>query len=201
MESNRRLREEFARTCFETLLQFSFIGPKGNPQLFIQNNTPTHLTNKGPQVSLRDQYQMTDFGSNGLTPAQVSASCFSQEVGLVNRLAVTSLLQRFHDVIVKFVEDEKMSGKCPLARHRVAEMSFVLKALATLIVSLKKTPPDSVEEGVWMQLINLYPHLVNCTTSSNFSILQVNRSLKEVLQEYMDLLRPPETSAVKANQM
>lgn len=222
MDSNRRLREEFARTCFETLLQFSFLGPKGNPKLFLQNPSPGNLmqvpesnghvashshhdkesrqetllpssfvTIKGLDANQHHPHQTMEFGKNGMTPLQVTATCFSPEVGLVNRLAVTSLLKRFHEVIVKFVEDEKLSGKCPLARHRVSEMSFVLKALSTLICSLKKAPVDSIEEVVWLQLINLYPHLVDCTTSSNFSVMQVNRSLQEVLREYKDLLQPP----------
>lgn len=127
-------------------------------------------------------------GHHGLDPSGLSTGTPTLEVGLVNRLAVTSLLQRFNDVVVKYVQDERLSGKCPLARHRVAEISFVLKALATLIQSLKKAPPESVEEGVWDQLINLYPQLVDCTTSS---FVQVNRCLQEVLKEYKDLLRPP----------
>ena len=65
------------------------------------------------------------------------------EIGLVNKLAVTSLLQRFNDVVKKYVEDENLSGKCPLPRHRMAEISFVLKALATLVCSLKKAPKET----------------------------------------------------------
>ncbi|RWS16385.1 hypothetical protein B4U79_07473 [Dinothrombium tinctorium] len=156
-DSTRKLREEFARSCFETLLQFSFLGPKGNPNLFIQS---------------------TGHGS-------------VSEVGLVNKLAVTSLLQRFHEVVIKYVEDEKLSGKCPLPRHRMGEISFVLQALATLASSLKKVPPETVEDGVWDQLISLYPHLVDCTLSN---CAQVNRSLREVLHEYKDLLSPPHHS-------
>ena len=98
------------------------------------------------------------------------------EIGLVNKLAVASLLSRFHEVIVKFIEDEKLNGKCPLARHRVAEITFVLKALATLISSLKRAPPGSVEKSVWVQLIDLYPRLVDCTTTTSAG--QVNQSLK-----------------------
>jgi hypothetical protein len=159
VDSSRKLREEFARVCFETLLQFSFLGPKGNPNLFIQSS--------GPGQAMP-----------GTLP----------DIGLVNRLAVTSLLQRFNEVVIKYVEDEKLSGKCPLPRHRMAEVSFVLKALATLVASLKKAPPETVEDGVWEQLISLYPHLVDCTTSN---CPQVNRSLREVLHEYKDLLCPP----------
>ncbi|CAL1538550.1 unnamed protein product, partial [Lymnaea stagnalis] len=67
-ESSRKLREDFARTCFETLLQFSFVSD-----------------------TVSEQGQLT-------------------------RLAVMSLLRRCHDVITKYVEDERLSGKCPLPR-------------------------------------------------------------------------------------
>jgi hypothetical protein len=116
------LREEFAKACFETLLQFSFFGPKGNPNLFIQPSNGTSNT-------------------SGVT--QTDAHSVHAEIGLVNRLAVSSLLQRFHDVVCKYVNDEQLSGKCPLPRHRMSEISFVLKALATLISSLKKAPPET----------------------------------------------------------
>lgn len=33
------------------------------------------------------------------------------------KLAVTSLLHRFREVLVKYVEDEKLSGKAPLPRY------------------------------------------------------------------------------------
>lgn len=108
--ASHRLREEFARACFETLLQFSFLGPKGNPGLFMPAEAPL--------------------------PPEAT-------VGIVNKLAVTSLLSRFTEVTVQYVTDERLAGKCPLPRHRMAEISFVLKALATLISSLKKAPPDS----------------------------------------------------------
>ena len=72
-ESSRKLREEFAKSCFETLLQFSFI---------MQQQT------------------------GGST----------EEEGAITRLAVTALLQRCRDVMLKFVADERLSGKCPLPR-------------------------------------------------------------------------------------
>ncbi|CAN7938580.1 unnamed protein product [Ixodes hexagonus] len=148
-ESTRKLREEFAKACFETLLQFSFLGGIVLP-----------------------------------------------EGGVVNRLAVTSLLHRFQEVICHYVEDEQLSGKCPLPRHRMAEISFVLKAVATLTASLKKAPPDNVEWSVWEQLIALYPHLVSCSTSTS---AQVCRSLREALHEYADLLAPPRTPPRQRN--
>lgn len=122
---SKKLREEFAKACFETLLQFSFFGPKGNPNLFIQSSNGSPITSAPSTPDLN----------------------FNAEIGLVNRLAVSSLLQRFHDVVCKYVNDEKLSGKCPLPRHRMSEISFVLKALATLISSLKKAPSETSKHG------------------------------------------------------
>ncbi|KAH9494501.1 Endocytosis and vacuole integrity protein [Bulinus truncatus] len=142
-ESSRKLREDFARTCFETLLQFSFV------------------------------------------------SDIVSEQGQLTRLAVMSLLRRCHDVITKYVEDERLSGKCPLPRARLVEMSSVLKAITTLLNSLKKAPKENVEPSVWSKVIKLYPALVECTTSPS---PHVSKSLRDVLHEFYDLLAPPTIS-------
>ncbi|XP_022686091.1 protein MON2 homolog isoform X2 [Varroa jacobsoni] len=167
VESSRKLREEFAKACFETLLQFSFL--EGNA-VTLQPETNLSLTD-GP---------MSSSAQAGAMP--------QQNAGVVSKLAITSLLHRFEEVISSYVEDERLSGKCPLPRHRMSEISFVLKAIATLIASLKKAPRTSVDPSVWKQLIALYPSLVKCTTSSS---PQVCRSLRESLHEYADLLSPP----------
>ncbi|KFM70817.1 Protein MON2-like protein, partial [Stegodyphus mimosarum] len=70
----------------------------------------------------------------------------------------------------------------------MSEISFVLKAVATLAKSLKKADPEKVEWTIWEQLISLYPSLVDCTTSTS---AQVCCSLREALHEYADLLEPP----------
>jgi hypothetical protein len=96
-DSELTLREEFAKTCFETLLQFSLID--GDNKALVVNGDD-----------------------------------------LAGQLAVTSLLQRFQEVLEKYIDDEKLSGKCPLPRYRLSEISFVLKAVTTLIISMKKAP-------------------------------------------------------------
>lgn len=156
-ESVGRLREEFARLCFETLLQYSFVHAGG-----VRPLPPTASAGK-------------EFKDGGNAEA-------------TGRLAVTALLHRFKEVISKYVQDEKLGGKCPLPRHRTAEMAFVLKAASTLTVALKKAPSKSVSNEVWRQLIDMYPPLVECTTSSS---PQVALALKEALSEYHDLMRPP----------
>ena len=77
-DSSRKLREEFAKTCFETLLQFSYINR-----------------------------------------SKADDSC-------ITKLAVISLLQRCQDVVRKYAEDEKLSGKCPLPRYDVINKHIYL---------------------------------------------------------------------------
>jgi len=71
-ESSRKLRESFAKSCFETLLQFSFVTR--------------------------------------------STGASNENDGTITQLAVLSLLDRCKSVLVKFVADERLSGKCPLPR-------------------------------------------------------------------------------------
>ncbi|KAL7044610.1 hypothetical protein ACKWTF_002001 [Chironomus riparius] len=149
-----KLREEFAKTCFETLLQFSL----------LEDNVSKEMT--GIQLT-------------------------NSEGGVAGQLAITALLHRFEEVLKKFNDDERQSGKCPLPRYRLSEISFVLKAVATLIISMKKAPPTKVGKTAWEQLIGLYPYLVDCTTTSS---QEVSRSLREALLQYCDLLNPPPNS-------
>ncbi|XP_031571220.1 protein MON2 homolog isoform X2 [Actinia tenebrosa] len=140
------IREEFAKSCFETLLQFSFVNDS-------------------------HRQDVTD--------------------GQVSELALDAMLSRCQDVLEKYVEDERLSGKCPLPRTRMAEMSFVMKAVSTLIGSLKKMTRDNarvVDPKIWDQVVQLYPRLVECSTCNSN---QVRRALKEALQEYADLLVAP----------
>lgn len=107
-EAELKLREEFAKTCFETLLQFSLLDDQG------AHGGPNSLNNN---------------------------EAVAADGGVAGRLAVTALLHRFQEVLKKFNDDERQSGKCPLPKYRLSEISFVLKAVATLIISMKKAPP------------------------------------------------------------
>ncbi|GAB6021011.1 hypothetical protein CHUAL_003649 [Chamberlinius hualienensis] len=109
--------------------------------------------------------------------------------GVTGKLAVAALLHRFQEVISKYAEDERLAGKCPLPRHRTSEISFVLKAVSTLTVALKKAPSCTVSAEVWQQLIGIYPSLVACITSTSPT---VTRALREALGEYHELLKVPD---------
>lgn len=68
-EIDIRMREEFSKVCFETLLQFSFSNKVSTPQ-----------------------------------------------EGYISRMALSVLLHRAQDVLRRYVEDERLSGRCPLPR-------------------------------------------------------------------------------------
>uniref|UniRef100_A0A8C3XJG2 Protein MON2 homolog n=1 Tax=Chelydra serpentina TaxID=8475 RepID=A0A8C3XJG2_CHESE len=140
-EIDIRMREEFSKMCFETLLQFSF--------------------------------------SNKVTTPQE---------GYISRMALSVLLKRSQDVLHRYIEDERLSGKCPLPRQQVTEIIFILKAVSTLIDSLKKTQPENVDANTWAQVIALYPTLVECITCSSSEVCS---ALKEALVPFKDFMHPP----------
>ncbi|KAI3370638.1 hypothetical protein L3Q82_007206 [Scortum barcoo] len=140
-EVDVRMREEFSKVCFETLLQFSFSNKVSTPQ-----------------------------------------------EGYISRMALSVLLKRSQDVLQRYVEDERLSGRCPLPRQQVTEIIFVLKAISTLMDSLKKTQPENVDGNTWAQVIALYPTLVECITCSSS---EVSSALKEALGPFKDFMQPP----------
>ncbi|KAK2711737.1 hypothetical protein QYM36_012753 [Artemia franciscana] len=111
-----RIREGFAKICFETLLQLSLNGLAdfnfSNGDSESQQNHP-----KGEAANGEDET-------------------------VANRLAVTALLHRFQDVLKRYVHDVKLGGTCPLPTHRVVEATFVLQAVSTLGRSLQDAELD-----------------------------------------------------------
>lgn len=149
------LREDFARCCFEALLQFS------------------------------------NFSQGGTNPGQQEVEANNNDADIVNKLAVDCLLNRFMEVVVKYNHDERLAGKCPLPRHRMSEIVFVLRAMTTLLRSLKKVPTSVVGPRIWEQVLSLYPHLVDFATRNSPSDQVRRDALNEVLLEYGSLLKPP----------
>ncbi|KAG9335215.1 hypothetical protein JZ751_005570 [Albula glossodonta] len=73
--------------------------------------------------------------------------------------------------------------------QQVTEIIFVLKAISTLMDSLKKTQPENAVDGnTWAQVIALYPTLVECITCSS---AEVSSALKEALGPFKDFMQPP----------
>ena len=144
------LREDFAKLCFETLLEFSLL----------------------------------DSEELSISSGQASESSAS----VTNRMAITSLLQRFKEVLQDAIDGEKLNQNIPLQRQKTAEISFVLKAIGTVISSMKRASVlKQVEKKTWNQIIGLYPYLVQFTNTSS---PQISSSVKDALLEYHDLLQP-----------
>lgn len=119
-----KLREQFAKTCFETLLRFSFLNNGLAGPIVHTSGLEDESALNNNTVRTSDNSNGTTIGSNG-----------------VGQLAITTLLQRFEEVLRKFAEDEEHC-KTTLPMYRLSEISFVMKAIATLIISMKKTPSD-----------------------------------------------------------
>jgi len=138
------LREDFAKQCFETLLEFS------------------------------------------LLDSDIQGQSSEQETSVTNRMAITSLLQRFKEVLQDAIDNEKLNRNIPMPRQKVAEISFVLKAIATVISSMKKASKQT-NKKTWNQIIGLYPYLVQFTETNS---PQIGKAVKDSLLEYHDLLQP-----------
>jgi len=163
------MREDFAKICFETLLKYSLLDNKNKNGIAATNGC---LENENDPSKMMQKMSLIDEEKDSV---------------VTNKLAVTSLLHRFQEVLCKYIEDEKLSSPVPLASHRVTELSFVLKALTTLISSLKSGQGE-VDVRTWQQIIALYPHLVGATSIQSST---VTSSLQLVLHQYSDLLQPP----------
>lgn len=83
------MREQFAKVCFETLLQFSLVDG-------ISSSTPS---SPPPPESIKAD-------SGDTADAEL----------ITGKLAVTALLHRFQEVVEKFCHDQNLTGKCPLPR-------------------------------------------------------------------------------------
>ncbi|XP_060807480.1 protein MON2 homolog [Amyelois transitella] len=141
-EQELRENEEFARTCFETLLQFSM---------------------------LEDVDSLGDVDND------------------TDPLAIVALLDRFQEVISKYTTDEDNAE--PLPRHQLSEISFVLKALATLTESMKKAPPGKVDPAAWQKLIGVYPSLAALAAGARAA--GAGGALRAALLQYAALLAAP----------
>ena len=109
------------------------------------------------------------------------------EESAITRLALEALLTRCAQVLTKFVEDERKSGKLPLPKPRLVELAFVLKAIATFLQSLSSitasnstllSTPNSgrgggrVDEHIWQMVFDLYPLLLNLTATNATQVHQ-----------------------------
>ena len=68
-----------------------------------------------------------------------------------------------------------------------SEINLPIKAIATVISSMKKASKQTVSKKTWNQIIGLYPYLVQFTETNS---PQIGKAVKDALLEYHDLLQP-----------
>merc|ERR1712192_359396 len=105
-------------------------------------------------------------GTNG-----VGHLAMDKDAKITNKLAVTSLLHRFKEVVTSYIADEELHGSIPLPSHRVYERSSA-----------------GVDKRTWGLVIGLYPDLVRATVTNAEAVAT---SLQQALQQYTELLQPP----------
>eukprot|EP01135_Chromosphaera_perkinsii_P010413 Nk52_evm85s2118 gene=Nk52_evmTU85s2118 len=156
------IRESFAKSCFETMLQFSFV---------IDGDAKNISTPTSPRAS--------DFAS-----------------GSISSTAVDVLLSKCKDVLKSFVIDDKLTGKFPLPRARISEVILYIKAVGSVVKSLKKEMDERVlqQQGQCdakyrrkeiMTILRLYPYIVDCVMSNDDEIKII---LVDVLQSIGELM-------------
>ena len=108
------------------------------------------------------------------------------EESAITRLALEALLTRCSEVLSKFLDDERKSGKLPLPKPRMVEMAFVLKAITTFLQSLSAVMnKQNVDEDIWQRVFDLYPLLLDLT-ATNAS--HIHPMVRNVLHEFRPFL-------------
>ncbi|CAH8608784.1 unnamed protein product [Dicrocoelium dendriticum] len=106
----------------------------------------------------------------------------------VSRAAIQSILQRCRSVLIRFYQSSQLTGKCPLPRVRLIEISYVFKALTVMLTSLQSAfSRRNIDPSTWNHVIELYPHIVDCVLVIGGS--PMTAALHRLLQLYGELLR------------
>ncbi|ODN01672.1 Protein MON2 [Orchesella cincta] len=150
----------------------------------------------GINVSEREEFvrfcfsSLLEFVLKG--PSNVSEIVEMQSGDDGKKIAVLALLQRFQNILLNYKDYVNHNSHIPIQRHRLAEMNFVLRAIASLIENLKAADPTRVAGGTWEHIIGIYPDLVAIVGLPGVDT-SISVALRDALMAYRDLLqRPPE---------
>ncbi|GAM21603.1 hypothetical protein SAMD00019534_047780 [Acytostelium subglobosum LB1] len=107
------------------------------------------------------------------------ASSANPESIEIAKIIMPVILKRCKDVLQRFVIDERQSGQCPLPRHRLTEVSFILREIQNL----------QLEQGIYQPSKNVNkrevgrrPHLMELFTILSDCICTSEKEVKELLK-------------------
>ncbi|KYR02000.1 hypothetical protein DLAC_00793 [Tieghemostelium lacteum] len=107
----------------------------------------------------------------------------NQESIEIARVVLPVVLKRSREVLQRFVVDERQSGQCPLPRHRLNEISFLLKEIQELQLQpgIYQSQSDSQNQSKRPHLLDLFTILSDCICVSD-------REIKEHLKNIFYLV-------------
>ena len=89
-------------------------------------------------------------------------------------------------MLTLYVRDEQLSGNCPLPRHRLAELTSVLKAVTLLVATLKTSNLAAVHQHTWQQVNfkSLKMNLLRFTTTRHYCIMMLKRRYRVSFSDF-----------------
>ncbi|CAH8498673.1 unnamed protein product [Heterobilharzia americana] len=174
-------RENFARLCFAKLLSHAFSAPSDVKSPSTISTTPSLLENGNVD---NNNYKINSINTR-----------YSL---MVSKTAVRSILQRCRSILVKFYQASRLTGKCPLPRARLSEVSYVFKALTAMLTSLQSITMQQDDDSIWSSVIELYPHIVDCVLVAGGSN-QMALALHHLLRLYGEFLAPSQLGPGNGN--
>ncbi|KAH9286611.1 Protein MON2 -like protein [Echinococcus granulosus] len=162
-------REKFMRRCFESLLSFAFFQSDFSP---CNSSTSSQSSLKLPAVGSKPH--------------------------VLCRTAIRDVLDRCRFILQRFAKSAQLTGKCPLPRAKLSEVSFAFQALTVLLTNFTAPPTNSktsIDANTWSCVIDIYPLVVNCIFVAESS--QLLPAIHKLLQLYGRLLQPKANRTVE----
>jgi len=97
----------------------------------------------------------------------------------IAKIVVPLLMIRAREVLQKFILDDKKGGGMPIARERLAEVSFILSYLKNLELhpEIEEDKISNVATGKKRHILKLFPLLCDCITTRENEIKQLLREI------------------------
>ncbi|KAL5113058.1 hypothetical protein TcWFU_010146 [Taenia crassiceps] len=114
------------------------------------------------------------------------------------RTAIRDVLDRCRFILQRFVRSTQLTGKCPLPRAKLSEVTFAIQALVVLLTNFTAPPTNSktsIDANTWSSVIDIYPLVVDCIFVAESS--QLLPGIHKLLQLYGRLLQPKANRTVE----
>ncbi|EFA78841.1 hypothetical protein PPL_08306 [Heterostelium album PN500] len=141
------------------------------------------ILNEGSMLSPQGREKVSQACYQNLFSVCGKASTTNSESIEIAKIILPVLLKRCKEVLQRFVVDERQSGNCPLPRHRLTEVSFILKEILNLQLQPGiYQPSSSMNPNSSALLGGKRPHLLELFTILSDCICTSEKEIKELLK-------------------